>query len=600
MENADSQLKDFFARELHALREDTAAFAQAHPAAASALALNKGRSSDPQVELLLQSFAYLTGRLHYQMEAGQAALPNTLMDVLYPHLSAPVPSMLVAKIDAPQAKGTLLERGRQMYATVNNEAGQPVNCRFRTSFDTELWPLLITDIKLSSVDEYPALKAAGQTRSVLKVSLHTQGNQSLQSLAPERLRFHINSEEKSAFRLYETLALNLTGLALRCGEEPVRMLEAGALRWLGFEDKQAALYANPHSHPGYRLVQEYFAFPEKFMFFDVEGLLFDQAGSDADLLFLLDLPPTRTLSPGADALQLNCTPLVNLFSQRIDPFALDHSQYEYPLRADLQNHRYCEIYAIEELIAIRPDAPPRSIAPYYAMEDFRQLGQQDYFYVARRETGQLPGIAGTELHVSFLDTHFDLTHPADEVIGGRALCTNRRLPERLRIGDELKLEGAGAVNSIHVLSKPTAHQTPQLIGARPWTLASQLSLNHLSLAEGDKALASLKEMLRLHIGPSSLQGLKQIDGLSQLKCRPVVRRIGQEGWRGFAQGLHIEVNIDRSHFDEGSAVLFTDILRRFFALYASVNTLVEVSLATHDVKGILKQWQPLIGDQPVL
>src|ERR1700689_2466636 len=150
MQDADIQLKDFFRRELDALRSDAVSFAEAYPGAASALALNQGRSGDPQVEMLLQSFAYLAARLQYQIEADQATLPNTLMDMLYPHLAAPVPSMLIAKIDAPQSKGAPLPRGSQMHASVRDELNREVSCRFRTCYETPLWPVTIADIKLDS------------------------------------------------------------------------------------------------------------------------------------------------------------------------------------------------------------------------------------------------------------------------------------------------------------------------------------------------------------------------------------------------------------------------------------------------------------------
>ncbi|MBL8512249.1 MAG: type VI secretion system baseplate subunit TssF, partial [Betaproteobacteria bacterium] len=135
--STDNQLKDFFLRELSALREDAAVFAQSHPQAAQALALNRGRSHDPHVEMLIQSFAYLTGRLQYQLEINQAALPGALLSILYPHLEAPLPSMLIARADvrpdnASFAKGVTLARHRHVQTTANDSAGRKLTCRFRT------------------------------------------------------------------------------------------------------------------------------------------------------------------------------------------------------------------------------------------------------------------------------------------------------------------------------------------------------------------------------------------------------------------------------------------------------------------------------------
>ncbi|UXY17242.1 type VI secretion system baseplate subunit TssF [Chitiniphilus purpureus] len=603
-----TRLKDYFARELFALREDASEFAKGYPQVAHGLAPGRGSSQDPHVELLIQSFAFLTGRLRYQMEVEQATLPNTLLHFLYPHLEAPVPSMMVAHITvkpdgANFAKGMVLARSRQMYANAVNDEGRKLACRMRTCCDTPLWPLRVDEVRLTPIDEYGFLAQGGDVRSVLRVRLVREGAERLQDINPSPLRFYISSEERHAWHLYDMLAVNLAGIALRVRSEAgerVQRLPATALSWCGFATDEAMLAASPHTHPGYRLLQEYFAFPEKFLFFEVPGLDFAGADASCELLFLFNTPPDKALGFAPSVLKLNCVPLVNLFMQRIEPVALDHTQFEYRLRGDIQHHRHTEIYAIDELVSIRPNASPRPIAPYFAMDEAHKLEQQDYFFVTRREVSQFAQVPGTETFVSLLDTRFDPGLPADEVIGGRALCTNRRLPEQLRIGDVLLLEGAGPVQAIHVASKPTAHQTPQLIGNRPWALASQLALNHLSLADGPLALSALKDMLSLHVGPMSVQGLKQIDGIRQITCRPMVRHVGRDGWRGFAQGLHLDVDLDRSHFEEGSAVLFAEVLRRFFALYAAVNTLVELSLHTHDVKGTLKTWPPLIGAQPIL
>jgi type VI secretion system protein ImpG len=184
------------------------------------------------------------------------------------------------------------------------------------------------------------------------------------------------------------------------------------------------------------------------------------------------------------------------------------------------------------------------------------------------------------------------------MIGGTALCTNRRLPSQLLVGTQLYLEGAGPVTTLVVASKPTPNQPPQMVGERPWALVSQLCLNHLSLVDGGRGPAVLKNMLRLHVGPASLTGHRQIDGLRALSTRRVQRRMPwREAWRGFVDCLQVRVQVDPGHFEGGSAVLFASVLHAFLALYAEVNTVVELKLESSDRKGVLKSWQPLTGAQ---
>lgn len=604
MQTAADRLKDFYQQELAALRDEASEFAHDYPEQAAMLGIHRGRSKDPQVELLMQSFAYLTGRLRHQLEVDQAELPNALLADLYPHLEAPLPSMMVAEIEVQPDGMATIERGRNVLAEVPIEGGGSATCRFRTCFDTTLWPLKVSDLSIVSPNDYPELACNADVRSVLRVRLRHNGRTQLKQVQPHHVRFHLNPEAGPASALHYLLGAHLHGLAVV--EEPagptpsLRELPADSLRWVGFGDDEAALPSHPRAHPAFRIVQEYFAFPEKFLFFEVASLHLEVATQTVDLLFMLDVSPDPTLRLKPAMLLTNCVPLVNLYNQRIDPLSLDHSHYEYRLTGDVSQHANCEIYRIERLHAVRAGAAPRRLTPYFSMDDFQHIEGQDYFYITRREDGQRPRIGGTELYVSFLDAQFELTDPADDVIGGSALCTNRRMPERLRIGDRLEIEGAAPVAAMRVLGKPSAHQTPPMTGARPWLLASQLALNHFSLSSGPLALAALKDILRLHVGPSSTLGHRAIDGIQSLDARPLVRWHGEGGQRGYVQGLEIDVTLDHNRFEDSSAVLFCTVLRHFFALYVAVNTVVQVRLRMSNLKNMVKQWPLLAGNQVLL
>lgn len=601
-----TNLKDYFVDELDALRRQAAEFGRDHPRAARALALSgEGRSRDPQVELLLESFAYLSGRLQHQMDQDEALLPNALLGHLYPHLAAPVPTMMVAQVDVKSdganfANGATLARGRYFKTRALSDTDQPLECRFRTCYETPLWPLEVAEVALTPINHYADIGRDPRVHSVLKVKIRASGKEPIQDFKLNSLRFHIDSEDNLAVRLYDLFALDFLGVALQIpGQDQLRPLPGSTLRWVGFGEDEAALPYGYGVHPGYRLVQEYFAFPEKFLFFDIDHLNLAGAIHEFDLLFTLSATPDRSLAFNSQSLRLNCVPLANLFSQRLEPLPLDQAHYEYRLVADRTHHRYHEIYAIEELTATQPNATPRPIHPCFALDDFMSMENQDYFYVSRRTESTLSSVPGTETYVSFLDPRFDPCQPVKDVIGGRALCTNRRLGEGLQIGNDLALEGPGPVHGVRIVSKPTAYQAPALLGEKPWALVSQLMLNHLSLSQGTIALNALRSILRLHLGRSGSLGWKQIDSLMDLDCRPVVRHRGRDGWRGFVSGLHIHLKIDSQRAAGSNSVLFAEVLRRFFALYANINTLVEVSLEILDKKGNLKEWPPLAGDTAV-
>jgi type VI secretion system protein ImpG len=603
MDTGAERLMDFYQQELAALRDEASEFAHDYPDQAQALGFHRGSSQDPQVELLMQSFAYLGGRLRYQLETDQAELPNSLLADLYPHLAAPLPCMMVAEVEVQADGVATVERGRNVLAAVQTDGAGGATCRFRTCFETQLSPLTVSDVAIVSPDDYPELARDAEVRSVLRVRLVKQGRTQLNQLQVDCLRLHLNPEAGPAQRLHHLLGAHLRGIAVLEPQESgaaLHTLPPASLRWLGFAEDEAALPVHPQAHPAFRILQEYFAFPEKFLFFDVSPLKLEVAQQEFELLFMLDVPPHSGLRLNAAMLRTNCVPLVNLYVQRIDPLALDHTRYEYRLTGDITQHANCEIYLIERLSAVRAGAAPRTVVPYFAMDAFQHIEGHDYFFITRREASQRARLGGTELYVSFLDARFELTDPADDVIGGTALCTNRRMPERLRVGDQLRIEGAAPVSAVRVLVKPTAHQAPPMTGARPWLLASQLALNHLSLSEGPHALAALKEILRLHVGPSSTLGHRAIDGIRSLDSRPLVRWHGAVGRRGYVHGVEIDLTLDHNRFEECSAVLFAEVLRYFFALYAAVNTVVQVRLRMPNVKGVVKEWPPLAGNQVLL
>jgi type VI secretion system protein ImpG len=242
----------------------------------------------------------------------------------------------------------------------------------------------------------------------------------------------------------------------------------------------------------------------------------------------------------------------------------------------------------------------RAIAPYFGPSAPNVGSTPDYYHVVRRECSEASNVDGGEFYVSFLDSQFDLTRLLDEVVGGVALCTNRRLPEQLRRGSALQLEGAGPDYPITTFSKPTRHYMPDQIGQRPWALVSQMALNHLSLNSSADGLLALKEILSLHVGPERQRGRRQIGGIKSLTSSPVMRLPRAARSHGFIRGTRIHVELDRADFPDASPVLFWCVLRHFFALYIQFNNVVENSFVTQDGAGDDRDWEALDGMQWIL
>lgn len=597
----NTKLVQYYQQELEALRQEGAIFAAQHPGIAQTLGLGHGMSPDPHIELLQQSFAFFSGRLRHHVEVDKARIPNALAESLYPHLGAPVPSMLVAQAGKVAAPLTL-RRGQGFLAQARAGDGQDAECRLRGCYETPLLPLSVSGITLAPTKQARPAVGRKEIGAVLTLDLAREPLAATTVLGPgQRLRVYLNTEAvPSAWRLYEMLLLQLDSMVLTlpaagAGDDVVIHLAPQRLRWLGYGDDEAVLLTRSHTAPAYRLLQEYFAFPHKFLFFEIAHLDLSALQGKAELQFLLHTPLEQREVFAPEAMQLNCMPLVNLFVRHIEPMAVDHTEMEYRLVADLEQHRHYEIYALEKLYSIRADGSLRNIAPYFSTEELNGAERPDYFYLGRRERSEGTDVPGGEYFVSFLDEKLDLTVLRDEVIGGTAQCTNRRLAEQIRIGTGLQFEGADPGVLVTTIGKPTPHHMPPQIGQRPWQLVSQLALNRLSLAEGPSARNALKQLLGLHVGPQRVLGMRQIAGILELRCKTLMRHRAFDGRRGFVRTTQVHVRLDRHEFVGASPVLFWTVLRHFFALYANVNQLVECSFETLDIKGGDGDWPAMGG-----
>ncbi len=353
------------------------------------------------------------------------------------------------------------------------------------------------------------------------------------------------------------------------------------------------------------MIQEYFVFPEKYLFIDVDGLGDGVTaslgeGKEVDLLVLLANPPRRPITVDRASLRLNCAPIVNLFRKTSEPVRLDQTQIEYRLPPDSYRERSTEIHSILKLSASSAyEDDSRVFQPFYSFDHGAQRADSRAFWTARRQPTGRADLPGTDLMLSFLDLDFKPTRPPAQVVFAHTLCTNRGVAEQMPAGARMEIEVDAPLQGIVCLTKPTRQATPPLGGQTLWRLVSHLSLNHLSL-DGEAGLAALREILRLYAAFDDATVSGQVSGLSALSSGQVVRRIGGEAWRGFCRGTEIRLELDEERFVGSHPFLLASVLNRFFGLYAGVNSFTQLVLTSRQRNGIWKTWPPLAGDQPVL
>jgi type VI secretion system protein ImpG len=133
-------------------------------------------------------------------------------------------------------------------------------------------------------------------------------------------------------------------------------------------------------------------------------------------------------------------------------------------------------------------------------------------------------------------------------------------------------------------------------------LISHLSLNHLSLVEGQRGgdPEALREILMLYDFMDSAATRKQILGLRKIQSRRVVRQTGSRIGTGFVRGIETTLEFDETQFVGSGVFLFAAVLERFLGLYASVNSFTQLVAKSEQREGILKKWPPRAGEQNLI
>lgn len=595
-------LLEFYSRELTYLRKAGGEFAKRYPKIAQRLEMAGGSSTDPQVERLLESFAFLTARIQRDIESEFPEVTSALLGVLYPQFLNPIPSIAIAQfvVDPTQGKITSgYEVGQ--HTALFAETLEALPCRFRTCYPVVLWPIEVAYAGFESTDQFDFLDQRPRVATVLRLRIKIQIG-SLKELTLKKLRFHLSGDVNAAFRLYELIFGNTLDVAiLPEGSKVPVFLPQDAIKPVGFGAGEEVLPYPPHAHAAYGLLQEYFTFPEKFLFFDLDGL--DRHASDTafDILFMFDSMPRERLAVDHDTFRLGCTPIINLFKKTTEPIRIDQRKTEYPLVPDFRRERTTEIHSINVVsLSSNPEEKTRTVQPFFSFNHHSEMEAQTAFWYAARQPSVRKDMSGTEMSMRLVDLDLNPASPPAQTLFAHTLCTNRQLAEQVPIGALLQVEEAAPASQIVCLTKPTPQLDPPLAGSTLWRLISHLSVNFLSLSNDAEGLKALREILGLYSYLNDASVVQQIAGIRSLTSRHVVRRIGTDAWRGFCRGIEVELLFDEEMYVGSSAFLFGSVLNRFFALYASVNSFTQLVIVSKQRDGVWKKWPAIIGEQIVL
>ncbi|MRW94360.1 type VI secretion system baseplate subunit TssF [Duganella sp. FT80W] len=589
------KLLPYYERELSLLRRAGAEFAGRYPKLAGSLQMRGETCADPHVERLIQSSAFLNARVARLLDDGYAHFTEALLGMLYPHYLRPIPSCSIARLDYSDARAneisttSVLPRG----ATLKALGQGAVTCRFRTVYDTVVAPLTISAVRFEPYPQTPPTLTlpldAGAAISINIAS--TAAVRGLDAIGLPTLRVYIDGEASLRAALRDAMFMQT---ACACVEADGQwcMLERVPLSPAGLSADEALLPAAPSEHGAYRLLSEYFAFPEKFDFVDIDLAALiaacPQGCTQLTLRLLLrdvrpDMPVARILRTlGADNLLLGCTPIVNLFPQPATPIRVTHTRSSYPLMADEMPGGASDIYSIDSVQMVRKTAEGSAVTeffPYYSLRHGEAESRKGQYWLAEREDLMA---AGHEYSLTLVDRDFSPLRSDSGTASVRLTCTNRNLPHGLQYGraaGDLSTESPVGNFPIRMLQRPTLSYRLANEGRRQWGLIAHLALNHRSLTQ--EGLPALTAMLRLYAQQDSMVSQRLIDGITALSHHPATAWIRQAQGNAYLRGIEVRVSLDEEAYAGVGVHAFAQILDHLLALHVHLNSFTRLVVLSH-------------------
>lgn len=608
------ELLPYYERELSFLRRYSREFSERYPKIAGGLLMSGEVCEDPHIERMIQSYALLNARVSKRLDDDYPEFTEALFEVLYPHYLRPFPSCSIARMDYSASASQLTTASKIARGTpLSTRQVKGVTCKFQTVYDVTVAPIRMASASFSPIIAAPeAVVLPTSVTSSLSLTIEVASDQvTMAQLGLGALRVFIDGEASFCAALRDSLFMRTVSAWVeipRSGRWTA--LRQPPLSEVGFSEEDALIDFPARSHPAYRLLTEYFSFPEKFNFFDIDMvaiLAALPAGTKSFTLHLgmsglrADSHIARQLGETtAENLLLGCTPVINLFRQRGDPIRITHAGAYYPVVADSRRAFGYEVYSIDSVQLVRQTPQGESVTefrPFYSLRHGQSPEREGHYWAYRRDELMALKSPGYETEISIVDIDFDPAQVETDTLSIELTCTNRDLPALLTYGlqgGDLQIEGGGVVRSVALLRKPTLPARFERGRGAHWRLISHLSLNHLSLVRA--GLAAFQEMLTLYDLSNSPISQRQIGAIAALDHKAATAWLPGKPFASLVRGIEIKLTLDEEGFVGSGLHAFAGVIDRFMGLYVQANSFTQLSVYSKRTGEELLKCRPRSGD----
>ena len=604
----DKKLLQLYDDELQSIREKGQKFADAYPKIASRLKLGQGDTGDPMVGCLVESFAFLTSQLRYDLDVESEQLTQNSLQLLYPHYYLPIPSYSMVQFESSEQQASLhnIEKGTRVCSDANNRA----KVIFTTAYNTTVSPLGIDNIIYKKLDDVSVNQRKNVSlRSYLQFDINcSNSNISLADVMPPQLRFYINGLQDSSGLWLENICRDVRVIEINTDAGESIDIDVSAITPCGFSDDESLLPFPGNSFTGFQLLSEYFAYPERFNFFSLGGIsqcLKSQTCSTATITLYFDSHhPSLEKSMHQDLLKLNCTPIINVFEHTAEPIDFDHTQSEYHLVADAQLPAEAhEIYSVESVgVSSSRYKDHIQTAAYFGRRFSQTSKNYIYWHTIRKSCASLGEhhIVGDEVFIAFSE-QFDEMIEESLILSPKLLLTNRDLAENLPYGGgqpNLTFERGhhDVIEYIHCIKpiSPIRYRDSSHDGRSG--LSTHLAINQLGLFEPGKCLEHIKQCLALYSFSDPYSNNIIEKGIVDITTKLVTKRHPSTLTQGFCRGLCVKIAINEVYITVEQRFLFGEVMQRFLSQTCSINMFVRVQLVNQNNDTLLS-WPPVLGNE---
>ena len=582
----------YFEDELSYLRELGAEFAHENPQLARFLG---SQSYDPDVERLLEGFAFLTSRLRQKLDDELPELTHSLISLLWPHFLRPVPSISILEL-APRTSNVtetqLIKRG----VSIDSNEIEGTICRFQTCYDVMLMPVQLSKVSYQNT-------AAGYE---INMRFELASGTSYEKVGLNKIRLYLHGETRIAQILYLWFMRYLNQVVVTdCDTTTDKRqvtLPANSVKAVGFSSTEGLLPYPENTFMGYRLLQEYFSFPEKFLFIDITQLECVQQftmSSKFELSFKFNRRMDEAIRPKSENFRMYCTPVVNLFENDATPIRLDQRKVEYRVRADAKNPHNYEIYSIDCVQGWIHGTGARRVYKAFESFDFKEQNSKTesaVYYRAR----YYPAVVGrgVDTYMSFVNINDEPAMPPTESIAIDLTCTNGAIAGKLQAGD-INKPTSTTPNFIQFvnITRVTNSLPPPMGPDLHWRLISNMALNYTSLTNIDalRTVLSTYNFSAFYDRQVQRASQQRLEGITKIEVKPTDLM-----FQGLPiRGLRTRMELKESNFSgEGDLYLFASVINEFFSLYANMNSFHQLIVKGSD-HGEIYQWPARVGQQVV-